>query len=159
MSAIQKKINSKIGILYLVATKNALKSIIWNEQPVPMLEDDATNPAALILLEAELQINEYLEGKRKNFDLPLEAEGTNFQKRVWEALSRIPYGTTCSYKDIALVLQHKKASRAVGTANGRNPLSIIVPCHRVISSDGSLGGYAGGLDVKKKLLAIEKVII
>lgn len=104
-----------------------------------------------------MQINEYLSGTRKKFDLILELEGTEFQKRVWTELQRIPYVKTCSYKDLAKKLNDQNASRAVGAANGKNPISLIVPCHRVISSDGTLGGYAGGLEIKHKLLSLEKI--
>jgi methylated-DNA-[protein]-cysteine S-methyltransferase len=155
MSTIQRKLNTKLCVLYLVASETNLKGVFWDKQPVPM-ENNDLDAAILILNKTEQQLKEYLEGKRKNFNLSIEADGTVFQKRVWAKLSNIPYGTTCAYKDIAIELQDKNASRAVGTANGRNPLSIIVPCHRVISADGSLGGYAGGLDIKKKLLDLEK---
>jgi methylated-DNA-[protein]-cysteine S-methyltransferase len=117
---------------------------------------DESERKSLILKKAELQLEEYLSGKRKDFDLPLDPSGTKFQKRVWEQLAKIPYGETRSYKDIAKALNQESASRAVGSANGQNPLSIIVPCHRVISSDGSLGGYAGGLGIKETLLNLEK---
>lgn len=109
-----------------------------------------------ILIEAKKQLSEYFQGKRSDFDLTMEAQGTEFQKKVWARLSQIPFGETRSYKDIAIELKDKNACRAVGTANGKNPLSIFVPCHRVISSDGSLGGYAGGLEIKTKLLRLEQ---
>ena len=101
------------------------------------------------------QLDEYLRGERKEFEIPLDIQGTDFQKKVWRELLRIPYGETRSYKDIARALKDEKASRAVGTANGQNPLCIIVPCHRVIASNGSLSGYLGGLGMKKKLLSLE----
>lgn len=101
------------------------------------------------------QLNEYFEGKRKVFTVPIKLFGTNFQLKVWKALCDIPCGQTRSYKDIALHVGNPKAARAVGMANNRNPIAIIVPCHRVIASDGTLGGYAAGLDVKQKLLRIE----
>lgn len=109
-----------------------------------------------LLKKANEELQEYFSGKRKVFDLPLVIEGTEFQKMVWKALSEIPYGTTCSYKDIALKIGNEKASRAVGMANNKNPIPIIVPCHRVVGANGKLVGYAGGLDVKQKLLEIEK---
>lgn len=108
-----------------------------------------------ILEKAIQQLTEYFEGQRKVFELPLDPDGTEFQKRVWQKLSEIPYGVTRAYKDIAVELGDANASRAVGTANGRNPLSIVVPCHRVIASDGTLGGYAGGLSIKTFLLDME----
>lgn len=103
-----------------------------------------------------LQLKEYLSGKRKNFDIEIEMIGTEFQKKVWKELLNIPYGETRSYKDIAIAIGNGKACRAVGNANNKNPIAIIVPCHRVIGSNGSMTGYAGGLDIKEKLLKIEK---
>lgn len=102
-----------------------------------------------------LQLKEYLSGKRKNFDIEIEMIGTEFQKKVWKELLNIPYGETRSYKDIATAIGNKKACRAVGNANNKNPIAIIVPCHRVVGSNGSMTGYAGGIDIKEKLLKIE----
>jgi methylated-DNA-[protein]-cysteine S-methyltransferase len=119
-------------------------------------------PAGFVKAETPLikktaaQIVEYLEGKRKKFDLPLVLHGTEFQKTVWRALQTIPYGETRSYKDIAILAGSPKAFRAVGMANNRNPVSIIIPCHRVIGSNGDLVGYGGGLPVKKFLLELEQ---
>lgn len=113
------------------------------------------------LLETELiknagkQLLEYLGGFRTTFDLPLNPNGTVFQKKVWKALCDIPYGETRSYKQVAEAIGNHKASRAVGMANNKNPIMIIIPCHRVVGSNGSLVGYAGGLDVKEKLLFLE----
>lgn len=101
------------------------------------------------------EVMEYLSGKRKAFDFTYELEGTAFQKKVWEELTHIPYGETRTYKEIAMAIKNPKASRAVGMANNKNPVSIVVPCHRVIGSDGKLIGYAGGLDMKKALLDLE----
>jgi methylated-DNA-[protein]-cysteine S-methyltransferase len=155
MEQTQRKINSRIGPLYLVASEKGLQGVFWTKQRFPMVTDESERKS-LILKKAELQLEEYLSGKRKDFDLPLDPRGTEFQKRVWEQLTKIPYGQTRSYKDIAKALNQESASRAVGSANGQNPLSIIVPCHRVISSNGSLGGYAGGLGIKEALLSLEK---
>lgn len=105
------------------------------------------------------QLTEYFQGKRKEFDLPLQPEGTEFQKQVWAQLQKIPYGTTCSYKDIAVGIGNEKAFRAVGGANNKNPIMIIVPCHRVIGVSGKLIGYACGLPVKKSLLELESRIM
>jgi len=102
-----------------------------------------------------LQIREYLDGKRKTFDFPYEFCGTEFQKKVWNALCAIPYGETCTYKDIATAIGNPKASRAVGMANNKNPITIAVPCHRVIGASGKLVGYAGGLEMKKALIELE----
>lgn len=109
-----------------------------------------------LLKKANQELQEYLSGKRKEFDLPLAPQGTEFQQKVWEELRKIPYGRTCSYKDIAENIGNKKACRAVGMANNRNPIPIFIPCHRVIGADGSLTGYGGGLEIKEKLLEIEK---
>lgn len=155
MRKLQIKIPSKIGPLYLVGSANGLYGIFWEKQPIPMLtkKDEAEN---VLLKKAATQLDEYFHGKRKKFELPLEPQGTDFQKKVWKELTKIPYGETRSYKEIAIAIKHPKAYRAVGTANGCNPLSVIVPCHRVIASDGSLGGYAGGLKIKKTLLELER---
>lgn len=105
------------------------------------------------------QLNEYLAGKRQFFDIPLEAAGTPFQKLVWKTLQTIPYGETRSYKEIARLIGKPSASRAVGMANHRNPIAIIIPCHRVIGANGSLVGYAAGLSIKERLLALERGIL
>ena len=109
-----------------------------------------------LLKKANQELQEYFNGKRKSFDLPLVPQGTEFQQKVWKALQAIPYGETLSYKDIAINVDNSKASRAVGMANNRNPIPIIIPCHRVIGANGSLVGYGGGLNIKEKLLEIEK---
>lgn len=101
------------------------------------------------------EVMEYLDGKRKTFDIKYEINGTEFQKKVWKELTKIPYGETRTYKEIAVAVGNPKASRAVGMANNKNPISIVIPCHRVIGSDGKLTGYAGGLDMKKALLDLE----
>jgi methylated-DNA-[protein]-cysteine S-methyltransferase len=171
MSELQMKMNSKIGPLYLVASAKGLQGVFWKQRPVDFYSGHSDsskkdgmrkNSLAVNNLEAvkhlqraEKQIEEYLSGQRKSFDLVLDIQGTDFQKRVWQELSKIPYGTTYSYKQLAIKVENQKACRAVGTANGRNPLSLIVPCHRVIASDGTLGGYAGGLPIKEKLLRLE----
>ena len=109
-----------------------------------------------ILLQAEKELEEYFDGKRKKFTLPLDLRGTDFQLRVWNVLRKIPYGETRSYKEVALAAGNEKASRAVGMANNKNPILIVVPCHRVIGSNGAMTGFACDLDVKKKLLELEK---
>ena len=108
-----------------------------------------------LIKEANRQLSEYLKGERKAFDLPLNPKGTDFQKRVWRALCDIPYGETRSYKQIAEAIGNPKAVRAVGMANNRNPITIVVPCHRVIGADGKLVGYGGGLEMKEFLLRLE----
>ena len=110
-----------------------------------------------LIRKAYEQLTDYLCGRRTNFDLPLNPEGTEFQKKVWDALCDIPYGETRSYKQVAEAVGNPKASRAIGMANNRNPIMIFIPCHRVIGADGSLVGYGGGLHIKEKLLSIERV--
>lgn len=111
-----------------------------------------------IIEETKAQLKQYFEGKRESFDIPLYLVGTDFQKSVWNALIQIPYGKTQSYLDLSKSLNNEKAIRAVARANGANAISIIIPCHRIIGSDGSLVGYAGGLNAKKKLLSLEKAL-
>lgn len=109
-----------------------------------------------IIKQAILQLNEYLNGQRKFFELNLKPKGTEFQKKVWKALQNIPYGETRTYKQIAEAIENPKACRAVGMANNKNPIFIVIPCHRVIGTDGSLTGYGAGLPIKEKLLSLEK---
>lgn len=118
-------------------------------------EEGKGTPSELSEL-AVSQLCEYFSGRRRVFELPLRMEGTEFQKKVWTALREIPYGETCSYKDIASKVGNLKAARAVGNANNKNPFIIVIPCHRVIGADGKLAGYAGGLEVKKFLLELER---
>ena len=139
----------KLGILKIGYTDTVVVSLDRVEQV-----DTDNEPSVLTNLVFK-QISEYLHGQRQNFDFPYELHGTEFQKKVWEALRQIPYGETRTYKDIATVVGNPKASRAVGMANHKNPLMIVVPCHRVIGTGGKLVGYAGGLDVKKALLDLE----
>jgi methylated-DNA-[protein]-cysteine S-methyltransferase len=119
------------------------------------LEAARLDPRHLILCEAERQLVEYFAGRRTQFDLPLEPRGTEFQRKIWQALKAIPFGQTRSYLDLAKAVGSPRAVRAVGAANGKNPLSIVVPCHRVIGADGRLVGFAGGVETKAKLLALE----
>jgi len=149
--------DSPVGQLKLVANEHALVAILWdNENPkrvrLAELIEEVSHP---ILLNTQQQLIEYFSGQRKVFDIPLDFEGTDFQKKVWSALLTIPYGETRSYKQIAQQLGHEKAVRAVGAANGKNPISIIAPCHRVIGAGGALVGFAGGLDKKEILLRLE----
>lgn len=109
-----------------------------------------------VLKEASIQLNEYFQGERKEFDIPLNPSGTDFQQTVWSELLNIPYGQTRSYKDIASEIGTQNACRAVGNANNKNPIPIIIPCHRVVSSDGKMSGYVGGETIKTKLLELEK---
>ncbi|MDN5513262.1 methylated-DNA--[protein]-cysteine S-methyltransferase [Acinetobacter sp.] len=149
---------SPVGTLKLVAHETALVAVLWeNENPkrvrLAELIEQVNHP---ILLETQKQLNEYFAGKRQQFDLPLDFEGTEFQQKVWQALLTIPFGETRSYRDIAEQVGNVKAVRAVGAANGKNPISIIAPCHRVVGANGKLVGFAGGLDNKDILLKIEK---
>lgn len=152
-----KIIPSTIGKLKLIATDKGLAAVLWeNDNPHrvrlnPLVKDDR-HP---VLLETEKQLSEYLAGKRKKFTVKLDPAGTAFQNKVWNALRTIPFGETRSYRQIARQIGNVKAGRAVGAANGRNPISIIVPCHRVIGASGSLTGFAGGLKTKAHLLALE----
>jgi methylated-DNA-[protein]-cysteine S-methyltransferase len=156
MKTRQWKMSSPLGPLYLVASEADLQSVRWTASPVPCVES-LTVPGreVEILAQAAHQLEEYFAGRRQAFDLPLGARGTEFQRNVWDQLWRIPYGKTRSYRDIAREIKNEKAVRAVGTANGANPLSIVVPCHRVIAADGTLGGYSGGLSIKTRLLKLE----
>ncbi len=148
--------NSKIGPLYLVASERGLQSVSFdNKEAEKVLGINGSSPASQVLNKAVKQLEEYFSGKRKKFDLPLDLKGTEFQKKVWRQLLKIKYGETLAYKDIANQIKNQKAVRAVGSANGKNPVCIIIPCHRVIAADGSAGGYSGGLQIKLKLLALE----
>ncbi|NNH78041.1 methylated-DNA--[protein]-cysteine S-methyltransferase [Acinetobacter sp. ANC 5380] len=149
---------SPVGTLKLVAHETALVAVLWeNENPkrvrLAELIEQTHHP---ILLETQKQLTEYFAGKRQQFDLPLDFEGTEFQQKVWQALLTIPFGETRSYRDIAEQIGNVKAVRAVGAANGKNPISIIAPCHRVVGASGKLVGFAGGLDNKEILLKIEQ---
>jgi methylated-DNA-[protein]-cysteine S-methyltransferase len=150
-------IDSPVGALSLVATDSALVALVWRtagQSRVPF-EVAAEDPQHPVLRETARQLQEYFAGARRQFDLPLEFRGTDFQRRVWAALLMIPYGETRSYGQIAEQLGNPAAVRAVGAANGRNPISIIAPCHRVIGMSGDLTGFGGGLDAKAFLLSLE----
>ena len=151
------EIDSPVGMLKLVANDISLIAVLWeNETPNRVrLAELIENKQHPILLETQKQLSEYFEGQRKIFDLPLNFEGTEFQQKVWQALLTIPFGETRSYKDIAEQIGNVKAVRAVGAANGKNPISIIAPCHRVVGANGKLVGFAGGLENKDVLLKLE----
>jgi methylated-DNA-[protein]-cysteine S-methyltransferase len=157
MSYVYKMMNSPIGRLKLVAKGSRLAAILWEKDKDgrvtlgPMVEADE----APILLETERQLEEYFAGGRKSFSLDFEFAGTEFQKRVWHSMLVIPFGETWSYRQLAREIGSPTASRAVGAANGKNPIAIVAPCHRVIGSSGKLTGYAGGLETKAHLLALE----
>lgn len=158
MNLACKTIDSPVGKLKLVAGDKGLTAILWeNDSPRRVrLGKAVVHDCHPVLVETEKQLGEYFAGKRKAFSVSLDMRGTRFQKSVWEALIAIPFGETRSYGQLAQQLGNPRASRAVGAANGRNPVSIIVPCHRVIGSSGELTGFAGGLDTKARLLELER---
>lgn len=152
-----KTMPSPVGELKLVASDEGLAAVLWeNDDPkrvrLGTLQEDTKHP---VLLEAERQLTGYFAGKLDKFSLKLDPTGTEFQRKVWEALLTIPFGETRSYAQIAQQVGSPKAVRAVGAANGKNPISIIAPCHRVIGSNGKLTGFAGGMEAKAFLLGIE----
>jgi methylated-DNA-[protein]-cysteine S-methyltransferase len=146
-----------LGDLLLVATSTHLVGIYFPKQKhEPKLQDDwELNRKHSILQQAGDEIQEYLDGKRTSFSVPISFEGTGFQEKIWRQIALIPFGQTISYSELAKRAKVPKAVRAAGAATGRNPLGIIVPCHRVVGKDGSMTGFAGGLDRKKSLLNIE----
>lgn len=154
-----KYIKSPIGTLGLVASDTALQLLIFENELEACREGLLDLPEANdhpILCQAEEQLNEYFAGERTEFILPLDMPGTNFQRQVWSLLQQIPYGETTSYGELAAQIGDAKKCRAVGMANGMNPIAIIVPCHRVIGKNGALTGFGGGLPVKEYLLSLEK---
>jgi methylated-DNA-[protein]-cysteine S-methyltransferase len=152
-----KLMPSPVGQLTLVARNGKLCAILWETERANRVRLGELREAndSLVLLEAEHQLQEYFAGTRNQFALELDFAGTDFQKQVWQALLTIPFGETRSYSQIAQQIGNPKAVRAVGAANGRNPISIIAPCHRVIGASGELTGFAGGLQAKQYLLALE----
>jgi methylated-DNA-[protein]-cysteine S-methyltransferase len=156
-SYFYKTMPSPVGLLTLVANAHGLAAVLWeNDDPKrvhlsPLLEE-TSHP---VLLEAERQLHDYFNGKREKFSLMLDFTGTEFQRKVWDALLTIPFGETRSYAQIAEQIGNPNAVRAVGAANGKNPISIIAPCHRVIGSNGKLTGFAGGMEAKAFLLKLE----
>ncbi|HUD00040.1 MAG TPA: methylated-DNA--[protein]-cysteine S-methyltransferase [Candidatus Polarisedimenticolaceae bacterium] len=157
MTLFYREMESPVGKLKLVTSADALVAILWERERPNRIKLVTLNcdPQQPILLDTERQLKEYFAGTRNEFNLPLEPAGTEFQKKVWRALREIPFGQTRSYLDLAKSIGSAKAVRAVGAANGKNPLSIVVPCHRVVGANGALTGFAGGLEVKAKLLAHE----
>lgn len=152
-----KWVDSPVGRLKLVASGDALVGVLWESERRGRVRigADAEDKTHRVLVEAEHQITEYLSGRRKRFTLQLDLEGTEFQRSVWNALLTIPFGETRTYEQIARQVGRPTAMRAVGAANGRNPISLIVPCHRVIGASGDLTGFAGGLGAKAFLLTLE----
>lgn len=156
---LTRTVDSPVGPLYLAATANGLTDVGFAGDGGPVSARAPTGAdlarARAILDAAAAQLAAYFAGERRTFDLPLAPVGTEFQRAVWQALRDIPHGETISYGELARRIGRPRAVRAVGAANGRNPLAIVVPCHRVIGSDGSLTGYGGGLPIKRQLLALE----
>lgn len=149
MNALEMK--SPVGTLTLLEHDDALTGLYMETHRVPKAE----YRSSALLKRAQRQLLEYFAGKRDRFDVPLRLEGTDFQRQVWAALAQIPFGSTCSYAELARRIGRPQAVRAVGSANGANPVSIIIPCHRVIGANGALTGYGGGLPRKHWLLAHE----
>lgn len=157
---IYQQLNTPLGKLTLVADDAALKEIFWSGediQPVAGVMPHQGNNA--LLDQASSELIDYFNGDLTAFTVPLAPEGTAFQQAAWQALCRIPYGETRSYAEQAHAINKPKAVRAIGAANGRNPIPVIIPCHRVIGSDGSLTGYAGGLAIKTYLLELEREVL
>lgn len=149
------EIDSPVGRLLLTGDGESLIHVGFQSGPRPLRPMDGWIADAAPFRVAIAQLGEYFAGERRRFDLPLAPRGTEFQRRVWRSLTEIPYGKTISYGELARRIGKPSASRAVGLANGANPLPIVVPCHRVIGADGSLTGFGGGLPIKRKLLAVE----
>lgn len=154
MTRFRLELHSPVGRLVLLAEAEALTAISFQARPARAAEA----PGHPLLQRAAAQLEEYFAGKRQEFDLPLAPAGTPFQRAVWKELGTIGFGATCSYAELARSLGKPSASRAVGAANGQNPLAIVVPCHRVVGADGSLTGYAGGLPAKRWLLDHEREV-
>lgn len=149
--------DTEIGRIGIEENGTAITKVYFVNESVQ--EEIIENNETELLKETIRQLNEYFDGKLRKFSLPLAPQGTEFQKKVWNALKEIPCGETRSYGEIAKVIGNEKASRAVGMANNKNPIPIIIPCHRVIGANGKLVGYAGGLDIKEKLLKLEKTYV
>lgn len=143
--------NTPVGRIYIAETDGKICTVSFSEinQGIPI--------ETALIKKARKQLDEYFNKTRKTFDLPLKLEGTAFQQTVWKALMKIPYGKTCSYKELAENINHPQAQRAVGAANHNNKIAIIIPCHRVTASNGQLSGYAGGAEIKEFLLRLEGV--
>ena len=143
--------DTPVGRLCIGEENGSITRVTWTQLPKNYLQEETA-----LILQCKNQLDEYFIGERKSFDLPLAPKGTEFQKKVWDALKEIPYGETRTYGEIAETVGNSKAARAVGMANNRNPIAIIVPCHRVVGASGKLVGYAGGMEQKEKLLHLEK---
>lgn len=153
--AVYDEMASPIGTLIIITSAAGLHGVLWDHEKIPATLCQSQNESTII--QTKRQLNEYFEGKRKTFNLPLILNGTDFQIQTWQQLSKIPYGITISYAKQAENIGNKNKARAVGLANGCNPISIIIPCHRVIGSNGTLTGFGGGLDKKAYLLELERL--
>lgn len=158
MKCYRKTIATPLGNMILAASEHAVLALLWDQEELPRLNLEFAPAGATcdLLDRSEKQLQEYFRGSRQHFELPLELRGTAFQRKVWAELGKIPFGATWSYRELAERIGNPGAVRAVGTANGRNPVCILVPCHRVVRVSGDLGGYAGGLENKAFLLRLEK---
>ncbi|MGH8793510.1 MAG: methylated-DNA--[protein]-cysteine S-methyltransferase [Stackebrandtia sp.] len=157
MSKVHTVVDSAVGPLTLVADSSGALCGLYMDRQRHLPDAEAFGRADAGPFDGVVaQLREYFAGRLRRFDVPLAPEGTQFQRRVWDALTRIPYGETTSYGQLAEEIDAPKASRAVGAANGRNPISIVVPCHRVVGADGSLTGYGGGVERKRLLLDLER---
>ncbi len=148
-------IPSPVGRLGIAVTDRGLARLEFVRGDFPPHDGDTWIESAANTAQCRRQLEEYFAGERRQFDFPLDLHGTEFEQRCWRALLEIPYGETRSYAEIARAIGNPKACRAVGLANGKNPIAIVVPCHRVVGTNGSLTGYGGGLDIKRKLLELE----
>ena len=155
-----QKLSTPLGNLTLVATQAGLRAVLWPDDDIRIsLPTDLTpSPTDPVLTKTALQLQQYFAKERTAFDVPLDLQGTDFQQAAWQALARIPYGNTWTYKQQAEHLGRPRAVRAIGAANGKNPVSVVLPCHRVIGMNGALTGFAGGLEAKKYLLLLEGAI-
>ncbi len=158
--AVYHKINSPVGELTLIASDAGLHAVLWNDdwlsdEFIAAISKLPRHPGHPMIKRVRDQLNEYFQGTRTTFDIPLCLDGTDFQQQAWQELTKIPYGKTISYQDQAVALGDPNKVRAIGGANGRNPISIIVPCHRVIAKNGKLQGFGGGLEIKEFLLRHE----
>jgi methylated-DNA-[protein]-cysteine S-methyltransferase len=153
----RRTVSSPVGDLTLVATNEGLRAVLWpDDLPSRVkLPESTERPDHPIIVATAVQLSEYFDGTRTDFDIALDLRGTAFQTAAWHALAEIPHGSSATYAEQAARLGQPSAVRAVGAANGRNPVSIVLPCHRVIGADGSLTGFAGGLDTKRRLLELE----
>lgn len=161
MNCRTMKLSTPVGEIFLAANEKAIVALLWKREDLERIgigtvTQSAESPTHPILKLAAKQLKEYFAGTRQEFNLPLELQGTPFQKRIWKELRKIPFGKTWSYQDLARRVDNPLAVRAVGTANGRNPICILIPCHRVVRLSGELGGYAGGMENKALLLDLEK---